>query len=47
MTKCTARNAVGRSLYRSRTLREGRELRFGRMSRLRQDRGSCLSDCCT
>ena len=32
-------------LYRFRTCRRSCDLRFGRMSRLRQDRGLCLSAC--
>jgi K+-sensing histidine kinase KdpD len=34
-------------LYRSRTRCRLRELQFGRLCELRQDRGSCLSVCCT
>jgi len=34
-------------LYRSRTLRMARGLRFGRLGGLRQDRGSCLPVYCT
>ena len=36
-----------RGLYRSRTRCRLRELQFGRLCELRQDRGSCLSVCCT
>ena len=35
------------SLYRFRTRRRCCDLRFGRMSRLRQDRGLCLFACST
>jgi DNA-binding transcriptional regulator LsrR (DeoR family) len=35
--------AALRTLYRVRTRRRGCDLRFGQMSRLRQDRGLCLS----
>jgi hypothetical protein len=37
----------GLRLYRSKTLRKACDLWFGRLSELRQDRGSCLSVCCT
>jgi hypothetical protein len=42
----SARRAVD-SLYRFRTRCRLRELQFGRLCELRQDRGSCLSVCCT
>jgi hypothetical protein len=38
---------VPRRLYRSRTRCRLCELQFGRLCELRQDRGSCLSVCCT
>ena len=40
------RVARGAALYRFKTRRRDPELRFGLASRLRQDRGSCLSVCC-
>jgi len=39
--------ALPPGVYRSRTRRRARELWFGRLSELRQDRGLCLSVCCT
>jgi len=36
-------DAARGGLYRVRTRRRGCDLRFGQMSRLRQDRGLCLS----
>jgi hypothetical protein len=38
---------ISRNLYRFRTQRRCCSLRFGRMNRLRQDRGLCPSACST